>query len=241
MTNDNAHLTDPRHDTERWFSREVGAGHQVRLASTTPTLVKEKSVVKRYSPEMTDDELIELWQTKGPKDERPFHELFRRHQNLVWRICYSYIRNAQDAEDLTQEVFFKAYRSLQSFERRSSFKTWISRIAINTCKNESRRRSRRPQLSETDVDTLAEALPAEETTEGVWQEMRQYELLNAALEELPADALEILILKDLEKRPYAEIAKMLDIGLSAAKMRAQRARITLQRIYKQLEGEGVGL
>lgn len=198
-------------------------------------------MVRTFSPDLTDAELIELCQTRGAKDERPFQELFRRHQNLVWRICYSYIRHAQDAEDLTQDVFLKAYRSLEKFEGRSSFKTWISRIAINSCKNETRRRSRRPQLSETDVDTMADVLPSAETTETEWSARRQYELLNSAMGELQPDALEILVLKDLEQRPYAEIAEKLGISVSAAKMRAQRARIALQRIFQKLESEGSGL
>ena len=189
-------------------------------------------------PDLTDAELVTLCQKRGTKDERPFQELFKRHQNSVWRICYSYIRHSQDAEDLTQDVFLKAYRNLDSFEGRSSFKTWISRIAINSCKNETRRRSRRPQVSETDVDTMADLLPSAETTETVWSARRQYELLNNAMGELQPEALEILVLKDLEQRPYAEIAERLGISVSAAKMRAQRARIALQRVYRQLEGEG---
>lgn len=221
-------------------SRTVGAGSQVRSASTIPR-VGEQADSRRFQPSATDAELVALWQSRGVKDERPFRELFRRHQNLVWRICYSYIRHSQDAEDLTQEVFLKAYRSLDKFEGRSSFKTWISRIAINTCKNETRHRSRRPQEAETDVDTMADYLPSDQTTETEWSARRQYELLNHALGELQPEALEILVLKDLEQRPYADIANRLEISVSAAKMRAQRARIALQRIYKELERTGAGL
>lgn len=223
-------------------SRKVGAGSQVRPASTTLIYKEERDAMSiKFSPALSDVELVALWQSRGSKDDRPFHELFRRHQKTVWRICYGYIRNAQDAEDLTQDVFLKAYRNLDAFEGRSSFKTWISRIAINSCKNETRRRSRRPQLSETDVDTMAEVLPSLETTESEWTTRRQYELLNSAMGELQPEALEILVLKDLEQRPYAEIAELLGISVSAAKMRAQRARIALQRLYNNLESEGTGL
>lgn len=197
-------------------------------------------MINTVSIDLSDDELVHLWQTRGSKDDRPFQELFRRYQNLVWRICYSYFRNAQDAEDLTQEVFLKAYRNLDRFEGRASFKTWISRVAINTCKNESRRRGRRPQLADTEVETMEEILPSEATVESEWQEKRQQQLLTMAMAELSTDAFDILVLKDLEQRPYAEIAEMLDISVSAAKMRAQRARLTLQGVYRQLEGEGVG-
>ena len=86
--------------------------------------------------ELSDAALIEVCQQRGAKDDRPFQELFRRYQSVVWRVCYSYMRNREDAEDLTQDVFFKVYRNLYQFEGRSSFKTWVYRVAINTCQNE---------------------------------------------------------------------------------------------------------
>ncbi len=184
---------------------------------------------------LSDEQLVALFQRKGRRDERPFRELMRRYQAFVWRTCYGITRNAQDAEDLTQETFFKAYRNLGSFEGRSSFKTWIYRIAVNTSKNELRRRSRRPQVSESDTDTLSEVLTSNVTLEEEWQGKRQIDLLEEALGRLrPAEA-EIIRLKDLEQRPYAEIADELGISLSAAKMRAQRARIALHVEYQQLE------
>lgn len=234
-------MTDLSIEVQMRSSRPVGAGSQVRPASTILHHKENLNAVMRNLSELSDADLIALSQKRGAKDERPFQELFRRHQTTVYRICYSYIRHAQDAEDLTQDVFLKAYRSLNSFEGRSSFKTWISRIAINSCKNETRRRSRRPQLSETDVDTMADALPSAETTESEWSARRQYELLNSALGDLDPDVLEILVLKDLEQRPYAEIAEKLGISVSAAKMRAQRARVKLQQQFKQLENQGSGL
>ena len=90
--------------------------------------------------DLPDEELVALCQAQGSYDDRPIQELLRRYQNIVWRVCYSYMRNPQDAEDLTQEVFLRVYRSLPQFEGRSSLKTWIYRIALNTCKNEIRHR-----------------------------------------------------------------------------------------------------
>ena len=82
--------------------------------------------------ELTDDELVVAAVARGNRDDRPFRELWRRHQRMVYRTCYSFFRNGEDAEDLTQDVFLKAYRNLKGFEGRSSFKTWINRIAINS-------------------------------------------------------------------------------------------------------------
>ena len=108
---------------------------------------------------LSDEALVELCRVRGTGDSRPFTELFHRHQHFVWRICYRFVWDAQDAEDLMQEVFFKTYRSLSQFRGASSFRTWLYQIAANTARNELRRRSRRPQVSDTPLEVLIEILP----------------------------------------------------------------------------------
>lgn len=187
--------------------------------------------------ELSETALIELCLQRGARDDRPFQELMRRYQPMVWRVCYSYLRHPQDAEDLTQEVFFRVYRSLAQFEGRSSFKTWLHRVAANTCQNEIRHRGRRPQEAAAELETIAEITPGSQSTERAYQEKYTRELLAAALAQLDPDVSEILYMKDYEERPYHEIAELFDIGLSAAKMRVQRARLALQVQYRQLAGD----
>ena len=187
--------------------------------------------------ELSDTALIELCHQRGTRDERPFQELMARYQPMVWRLCYSYLRNAQDAEDLTQEVFFKVYRSLPQFEGRSAFKTWLHRVAVNTCQNELRRRNRRPQEAAAELETIAEITVGSQSTERAYHEKYTRELLATALAQLDPDVSEILYMKDYEERPYHEIAERFDIGLSAAKMRVQRARLALQVQVRQLAGD----
>lgn len=187
--------------------------------------------------ELTDTAIIELCRQRGDRDERPFQELMARYQPMVWRLCYSYLRHPQDAEDLAQEVFFKVYRSLPQFEGRSSFKTWLHRVTVNTCQNELRHRSRRPQEAAAELETIAEITVGSQSTERAYQEKQTRELLAEALAQLDPDVSEILYMKDYEERPYHEIAARFDIGLSAAKMRVQRARLALLVQYRQLAGD----
>ncbi len=190
-------------------------------------------------PALTDEELVELSIQRGGRDERPFRELMRRHRQMIWRTSYSFVRNSEDADDLTQDIFFKAYRNLHTFAGRASFKTWLNRIAINTSQNEVRRRSRRPQESEADIREMAEYLPGSESA-SVESMVRQRALsqhLQQALTELRPEEFEVIFLRDVEERPYAEIADILGIGLSAAKMRVQRARLALQVAYRQVSGD----
>ncbi len=187
--------------------------------------------------DLSDEELVQICLARGMKDERPFRELLRRHQQTVWHTCYQFVQNTQDAEDLTQEVFFRAYRSLAQFAGRASFKTWLRRIAINTSQNELRRRSRRPQEEETPLEDMAEWLPARggsSATDRAAQTPQEY--LAEALATLQPEVYEVLQLKDLEQRPYAEVAQILGISQSAAKMRVQRARLALATAYQKLSG-----
>jgi RNA polymerase sigma-70 factor (ECF subfamily) len=188
--------------------------------------------------ELTDQALVDLCKTRGAKDDRPFEELFRRHQAAVWRVCYYFLGDAHDAEDIVQDVFFKACRGLLGFESRASFRTWINQIAINTCKNELRMRSRRPAVVEEELGDVREPIEMVEGSDRRWQGTTGREELAQALEMLHPDQFTALQLRDLESRSYAEVAHMLGISQSAAKMRVQRARLALRSTLQQLQEGG---
>lgn len=178
--------------------------------------------------DLSDEELVHLCLTRGKKDDRPHTELFRRHQAMVLRVCYGLVGNAQDAEDLAQEVFIKTFRALAQFKGQSGFKTWLYRIALNTAKNEIRRRERRPKLIEVMwEDALSEKMGSDFTYSD--------DALRDAISQLTTDEREVLLLKDIEKYSYEEVAQCLEIGLSAAKMRVHRARVSLSTAYRQIE------
>ena len=189
---------------------------------------------RRVISDLSDQELIELSLRRGTKDNRPFSELFRRHHQIVWRVCYRFMGTAQDTEDMTQEVFFKAYRKLKQFEGRSSLSTWLYRIAVTTCLNEKRRRSRRPTVSSTPIDDMVETLPSD-SSEEQWLAEIEKGNLTKALGKLKETQREVLILRDLKQLSYKEIAQQLGLSLSATKMRIQRARLALQTVYRKLE------
>lgn len=189
--------------------------------------------------QLSDEALVELVQSRGGRDDRPFAALMTRYQTMVWRVCYGYFRNAEDAEDLAQEVFVKVYRNLAHFEGRAQFKTWVYRIAINACQNELRARARRPVASPTELETAAEFIPSAQDVEAEMGERGQHEALLAALAQLRPEEFQLLVWKDVEGLQYDEIARTLGIGVSAAKMRVQRARTALQVQYRQIAGEEV--
>lgn len=194
---------------------------------------------RRPIEELPEEDLIALSRERRDRDDRPFAELFRRHRGFVWRSCIGFIGNPQDAEDLTQDVFFAAYKKLDQFRGDSSFRTWLHRIAMNTCKNEVRRRSRRLRtvdegLEETAAATVSGAPGPEAAIAGG----RRLQRLAAAIAALRPPERKILRLADVEQRPYNEIAEELGLSLGAVKMRVMRARLSLRGAFQTLEGQG---
>jgi RNA polymerase sigma-70 factor (ECF subfamily) len=186
---------------------------------------------------MTDDdaELVERIRKGAPDD---FAEIIRRHQSRVFAILYRYERDAQRLEDLAQETFIKAWRSLDHFDRRGTFQHWLSRIAVNVALDHLRKQKRRrneigfAELSEDALETLR--APDEQ---GKMESRQAREILEAAMRDMsPADRL-VLTLHDIEGRSMKEISSLTGSSGVAVRVRAMRARAKLRKALEQLEQE----
>ena len=181
---------------------------------------------------LSDEELVQRTLARGDRDERPFGELLRRHQGLVWRVAIGFFGSAQDAEDMTQDVFFTAHRKLQQFKGEASFATWLHRITTNRCKNELRRRSRRLQTVNEPLEEAAAAAPSlSPGPEAVTVRGRSVKRLARAVESLPPEDRRIIKLVDLDETPYKDAAELLGLSLGAVKMRVFRARGRLREAF----------
>jgi len=192
----------------------------------------------RLFAQLADEELVALCQKRLPGDTRPFEALVVRYEAQVRATCFRILGDWHEAEDQAQEVFIKVWRGLPGFEGRSSFSTWLYRIAMNTCYNALDRRKRRPLLDIVSVDVLEDRAADSASPEQAVMAQAELKLLSRALERLTADERSVLALRETNALSYQEIATVLDIGLSAAKMRVARARLALRRAYETLaEGD----
>ncbi len=150
-----------------------------------------------------------------------FSELVRRHQTAIYRVCYRVLGNPEDAEDAAQEAFLRAYDRLATFESRSTFKTWMTRLAVNVSLNARvRRKSSSPLLDvlrSNEPDPEAQSIRSESVHE-----------LREALRLLPDGQRIAIVLHDLEGMPYKEIAEVLDVPPGTAKVWAFRGRERLR-------------
>jgi len=165
----------------------------------------------------TDAALVEQC-LKGEQDA--FAEIVQRYQHRVYYLALTRMRDRQEADDLAQETFIQAYRKLDIYDPRRSFRNWLLCICVNLGKNRLRTGARRREVNN----------PHPEPRADTFQDQSQVRIdLMAALHKIPEKLRVPLVLKHVEGFSYDEIAGIMKIGTSATKMRVKRGRDQLVR------------
>jgi RNA polymerase sigma-70 factor (ECF subfamily) len=178
-------------------------------------------------------------------DTQAFAQLVNRYERKIYRLAKNITQNDEDAEDVLQDAFLKAYEHLKGFQGQSKFYTWIVRIAVNEALMKLRKRKgdRFVSLDEP-IDTGEEEVKREVA---VWegnpeQQYSQEELqriLNEAVEELKPDFRTVFTLRDIEELSTEETAETLGISIPAVKSRLLRARLALrEKLTRQFKRKG---
>lgn len=167
-------------------------------------------------------------------DTAAFSELVSRYERKIFRLAKHITQNDEDAEDVLQETFLKAYSHLESFQGHSKFYTWIVRIAVNEAlmKLRKRKSSRTISLDEptdTGEDTMVREIAVwEENPEQKYSRDELREILDKAVESLKPAFRTVFVLRDIEEMSTEETASALDISIPAVKSRLLRARLQLR-------------
>jgi RNA polymerase sigma-70 factor (ECF subfamily) len=167
--------------------------------------------------------------------------LVHKYQNMVFTMVVKMLRNTEEAEEVAQDVFVKAYKALPKFKGEAKFSTWIYRIAYNTALDAIKKRSRLvysdiiDEINEGDLGTMQDAL-------SYIEEKERKELINNALMQLPEDDVAIISLYYFEELPLKEIAKVVNQSLSNVKVKLFRGRKKLLGILrKSLDSETLAI
>jgi len=188
--------------------------------------------------DLSDQALVEKAKTG---DYQAFEALVNRYEGKVYRLSMRMLRNQEDAEDALQEAFLQVYRGLKGFEGRSSFSTWLFRLATNVCLMKIRHRETEPAR----LLPLEDYLPRHEEGEHPhiqdWPDKPEEVLLTKesrekmleALEKLPPEYRAVFILRDVEGFSNAEAGEALGISVAAVKSRLHRARLTLRGMLSE--------
>jgi RNA polymerase sigma-70 factor, ECF subfamily len=181
-------------------------------------------------------------------DAAAWEDLVQRYHRRIYNICYRFAGSADDAQDLTQEVFIKMYRTLNSYDtERGAFMTWVTTMTRNLLVDHFRK-TKQERLTDSldaapsereDAMPLSEQLPDTGAAPDARAQSRQVgETVHQALQKLSPDLREAVILRDLQDMDYKEIATVLKVPEGTVKSRINRGRAELarllQRTYKQV-------
>ncbi|MCQ2421234.1 MAG: sigma-70 family RNA polymerase sigma factor [Clostridia bacterium] len=184
---------------------------------------------------IVQDDLLIRRAAKG--DEQAFEKLLLEHEKNVYNLCYRMAGNPDDALDLSQEAFLKAWRALSTYQFDAAFSTWLYRLTTNVCLDFLRKRNRQAHSSLTTEDENEEpreysvpdpAPGPEEQAVSSWQQ----EAVQAAMQQLPEDYRLVLQLRVVEDLPYEQIADVMGIPVGTVKSRLSRARLQLKKLLE---------
>ena len=172
-------------------------------------------------------------------DKRAFDLLVSRYQHRIIKLVSRFVRNRDDAMDVAQDTFIKAYRALGNFRGESAFYTWLYRIAINTAKNHLTAIARRPvEVNLTDAD--GEEIPLEalqqetETPEKILLVAEIKKTIFATIDSLQEDLRTAIMLREIDGLSYEEIAAAMECPIGTVRSRIFRAREVIDGTLKPL-------
>jgi RNA polymerase sigma-70 factor (ECF subfamily) len=169
-------------------------------------------------------------------DEAAWEDLVRTHTRRVYSICYRFTNSAADAQDITQEVFLRVFRTLESFRSsEGTFTVWLGRLTRNLLIDHYRR-SKTERITdsiEEKLGVLEESASVDGRADAMLSARESSEVLQAALQKLSPELRETVVLRDLEGLEYREIAAILNVPEGTVKSRLNRGRTELAKILRR--------
>ncbi len=186
------------------------------------------------------DELVspELVERCKQGDETAWTKLVEATQREVYTLCLRVLRNPDDAAEATQDTYLKVWRGLKGFRGDAMFTTWLYRVAMNAAISRQRSRSRRREHETSSEDEMLAQVPGAESIEAVAGARIDVKILESGLDRLPEIYRSAVVLRDVYGSSIEEIADLLKISQSAAKVRVHRGRKQLKEmLWSQIAEE----
>ena len=174
-------------------------------------------------------------------DQAAWEVIVRQYWRKVFNVAYKFVGSHEQAEDLTQDIFLKIFRSLETFDRRANFQTWLISVSRNLCIDYYR--SVRRERQTIDRQLRSEEMPAVSATVSPLRSLENRDLaaqLRQALQLLPATLRTAVLLRDIPELSYPEIAERLHLPEGTVKSRINRGRRELARQIQRLRTEANG-
>jgi len=168
-------------------------------------------------------------------DERAWATIVSQHWRRVFNVAYKFVGRHDEAEDLTQEIFLKIFKSLDTFDRRANFQTWLVSVSRNLCIDHYRSVRKERETIDRDVDAASlSPASADESPIAALEQRDRVTLLRQALARLPDTLRSAVVMRDIQELSYQEIANRLDLPEGTVKSRINRGRTELARQVRRL-------
>ena len=202
----------------------------------TKSLAHHSSSVKRQEEQLLVDRC-----RRG--DRESFAQLMRLHEKQIYNFTYRMLGSEGEAEDLTQDIVIAAFRGIRSFRGEAKFSTWLYRIALNQARNRIKylsrrnffaRQRRRADYGTNTVSESPEGLPDSAPTPEQWTMTKDLAAqVQECLNQIPLQARQILVLRDIQGFSYDELSEMLSLKSGTVKSRLHRARAALRECLSE--------
>ncbi len=182
--------------------------------------------------DLTDEQLVELAVSENAE---AFGEIVKRWERKIFALCYGMLNREDDARDAAQETFISAYRNLSRFRGEAKVSSWLHRIAVNHCLTKQRRTKIRPETyldEEKNEEDRFFVAPLNQSPSKQFEQNETSKRVRQALNSLPADLRQVLVMKEFEEMTFQEISETLELPLSTVKSRVYTA---LKQMRKKLE------
>jgi RNA polymerase sigma-70 factor (ECF subfamily) len=177
-----------------------------------------------------DDHALARAAAGGDRDA--FGALVERHRRAIYQLCYRFVGRHEEASDLAQDVFVRAFRGLRTFKGDSAFSTWLYRIGVNVCLN--RVTARTPRLDEMEtIDAAPRPDPSAEDPSEALARAERTAVVRAAIAKLPPKQRATLVLRVYHDLPHDRVADILGTSVGASKANLFHALANLRRLLKK--------
>jgi RNA polymerase sigma-70 factor (ECF subfamily) len=181
-------------------------------------------------------ELANLLESCRAGDELAWEMLVRQTQSRVFGIAMTYVRDRDEARDLSQDIFVRIYRNLDGCKDADRFLPWLVRISRNACIDHLRRRKARPPARDIPAEEALRLVAPDEAPDEELERQSRRRVVETALHSLSEINREIILLKDMQGLALEEIARLLNLPLGTVKSRSSRARLELAKAVQDLMG-----
>ena len=195
-----------------------------------------KPMTQKREAGLVEDDVDLMLRVKAG-DAEAFNQLMDKYQRTVVNLVFRFTGDAENAEDLAQEVFLRVYRAAPRYEPRAKFFTYLYQITLNLCRNERERSTRRKASSLDQGEKAWEIADPEVGAETLVQREEMAAQVQAAIQDLPSEQRQLLILQRFQELGYEELAEVTAQTVSAVKAKLHRARLALKKKLEPLLGK----